>query len=599
MATQNMQTMQLIAPDIVQEQTQLARRQQMADLLRKQSLDPMGGTENIGGWAIKKSPWEGISKLAQGFAANYVQDKTDTRQAELAQLLQGRMGDAFDRMAGNAGMPTSDAGAYGADEAGNKSGPPAPTESSISPVQALRNQAKAAYQMGNNDLANKLIENYSLMTNEAKRDNELGISSSSSRSSELANRLKAGTMSFTPGQMNQLPDGSRIVAPNFDTGVAGGFDPQGNPTASEIPNISIIAANRAGGIKQAEALVADRFALPTKVDAVGGPMAMTPAQQRAAANGGVDPANTGAAMAQALMGQTSQAQMPSPMSATPSAPPASMFKNPMQPRPGDSDRTMIFQNEMKAAQGRLASAATPEDQARANGDIAALGREMQSNGIPQLAGSTQPPARAPQAAAAPARNPGGIALQDDASRAREIATAQADVVRDTSQQQAGKLRGQLTASVDRAIDLLKAGPTSSGAGSMVDSASNFFGKSTKGADLASQLDTLSGWLTSNVPRMEGPQSDKDVANYRIMGAEVGDRTKPVSQRLAAANELKKLQEKYASLNAAETPIAAPSSANKATTSFASLPSPAEFSGKRMRAPDGSIIRSNGKTWIKE
>jgi hypothetical protein len=33
--------------------------------------------------------------------------------------------------------------------------------------------------------------------------------------------------------------------------------------------------------------------------------------------------------------------------------------------------------------------------------------------------------------------------------------------------------------------------------------------------------------------------------------------------------------------------------------FNSLPNPAEFNGKRMKAPDGSIIRSNGKQWVKE
>lgn len=83
---------------------------------------------------------------------------------------------------------------------------------------------------------------------------------------------------------------------------------------------------------------------------------------------------------------------------------------------------------------------------------------------------------------------------------------------------------------------------------MADNVAGFFGKSTEGADLASQLDTLSGWMTANVPRMQGPQSDKDVAQYKIMAAAVGDRSKPISQRLSAANELKGLQNKYAEIN---------------------------------------------------
>lgn len=156
----------------------------------------------------------------------------------------------------------------------------------------------------------------------------------------------------------------------------------------------------------------------------------------------------------------------------------------------------------------------------------------------------------PQAPSGPPRY--GISTdQAIANKAKEetaVGTARADVVRDTGQQKETKLYGQLTVGLDRAIALLGRGPTSSGAGSIMDSTANFFGQSTKGADAASQLDTISGWLTSNVPRMEGPQSDKDVANYRIMAAEVGNRTKPISQRMAAAKELQGLQAKYAELN---------------------------------------------------
>lgn len=102
--------------------------------------------------------------------------------------------------------------------------------------------------------------------------------------------------------------------------------------------------------------------------------------------------------------------------------------------------------------------------------------------------------------------------------------------------------------IAKARELLDKGPTSSGFGTGVDAVGNFFGKSTKGADVAAQLDTLSGWMVSNVPRMEGPQSNFDVQNYKTMAALVGDRTKPISQRLAALDTLQGLQAKYAHLN---------------------------------------------------
>lgn len=354
-------TMSLIAPDITQEQNQLLRRQQLADMLRQQALTPDGGTEMVSGWAVKKSPMEGLAKIAQALGSRHVQNGVDSRQLELAKALQERMGTAFDSMAGGAAPAPQmmenrqDPEAMGPQNPGPSAplpGVQAPVQAPQAPaanpqVNAIRNQAKAAYMMGNTQLANQLLANISTLTEGAKANNELGIGTPQARELELAKRSKEGTMSLQPGQTNIMPNGSRIVAPNFETGVAGGFNPQGQPIASEVPGSAQIAANRAGLVKQAEAGVADKFAVPAKVDAVGGPVALTPAQQRAAANGGVDPANT----------------------------------NPMAPRPGDSDQAAIYKGEMKSAQDRLAAAKTPEERTRAQSDIDGLTRETKRLGI--------------------------------------------------------------------------------------------------------------------------------------------------------------------------------------------------------------------------
>lgn len=356
--------MNLIAPDVAQEQNQLLRRQQMADMLRQQALAPSGGTEMVSGWAVKKSPFESLAKVAQALGANYSQDKIDSRQLELAKMLQERMGGAFDQMAGGS--------APAAPQMENRQnpaamGPQAPAPSTPLPgvqppvqatpapaanpqVNTIRNQAKAAYLMGNTTLANQLLANISTMTDGAKANNELGISTPEARQMEIAKRNKEGTMSLLPGQTNVLPTGERIVAPNFETGVAGGFNAQGQPVANEVQGSAQIAANRAGMVKQAEAGVADKFAVPAKVDAVGGPIALTPAQQRAAANGGIDPANT-------------------------------RPQSPMAPRAGDSDQAAIYKGEMKSAQDRLAAAQTPEERTRAQSDIDGLTRETKRLGI--------------------------------------------------------------------------------------------------------------------------------------------------------------------------------------------------------------------------
>ena len=121
-----------------------------------------------------------------------------------------------------------------------------------------------------------------------------------------------------------------------------------------------------------------------------------------------------------------------------------------------------------------------------------------------------------------------------------------------------KQAGQLFSAIGEARKLLSQDPTASGLGSMVDTGMGFFGASTNSGDVAAKLDTLSGWMTANVPRMEGPQSNYDAQNYKIMAGMVGDRTKPLSQRMAALDTLEGLQRKYAALNgggAAPTPTA--------------------------------------------
>lgn len=87
--------------------------------------------------------------------------------------------------------------------------------------------------------------------------------------------------------------------------------------------------------------------------------------------------------------------------------------------------------------------------------------------------------------------------------------------------------------------------TNSYLGAGVDQGARIFGKSTPGADASAQLKALEGALMMAQPRMEGPQSDKDVALYRQMAAQIGDPTVPASQKKAALATVKKLHERYA------------------------------------------------------
>ena len=573
MATQPMQAMQLLAPDIAQEQNQLMRRQQIADMLRKQSLEPASPTETIGGWAIKKSPFESLGKMAQALSANYVQDKTDTRQLELAKALQGRMGDAFDKMSGG---PVSSGGMSQPQMEGRTDpaamgpqvGVPAPNAvPESSQMQALKNQAKAAYLFGNTELSNKLIENYSMMTDSAKRDRELGITAPESKAAALAERLVKGTQTLAPNTTGILPDGSKIVGADFANALQGGYGPQGNATATEIPGAANIAANRAGGIKRAEAGISDVFALPAKVDAIGGPVAMTPAQQRAAANNGVDPAN--------------------PIRKA----------SPMAPQAADADRAMIYQSELKKAQANLAAAKTPEERTRAQSDIDSLGRE---------AGRI------------------GIKLQDDSSRkfGEQVANKSADALlesRDKAKSANDSLMGI------KQSRLAIAGGVFQGSGAEVKlSIAKFINanipgvnidpekvsntdylKSTLGAGLLAEAKTL-GTNPSNadatrINDIVGSVGKDPGAMAKILDwrQDMAERSIKTHNATVADAEKRGMSSPYelrinAPVADAPAPAAAPSNKN-----FASLPNPAEFNGKRMRGPDGVVIRSNGKTWVKE
>lgn len=87
--------------------------------------------------------------------------------------------------------------------------------------------------------------------------------------------------------------------------------------------------------------------------------------------------------------------------------------------------------------------------------------------------------------------------------------------------------------------------TGSGLGTKVDDIAAFFGHSTKGAEASAQLKVLGNKILMNVPRFEGPQSDKDTASYREAAGNLADSTLPIKQRSAALKTIIDLNKKYA------------------------------------------------------
>jgi hypothetical protein len=100
------------------------------------------------------------------------------------------------------------------------------------------------------------------------------------------------------------------------------------------------------------------------------------------------------------------------------------------------------------------------------------------------------------------------------------------------------------AAIDMAEKLIDKA-TGSGIGSAIDTAAGFFGKSTSGAQAGAQLKAIEGDLVAKMPKMSGPQSDKDVLLYRQMAGQIGDPSVPRETKKAALLTIREIQGRYA------------------------------------------------------
>jgi hypothetical protein len=98
--------------------------------------------------------------------------------------------------------------------------------------------------------------------------------------------------------------------------------------------------------------------------------------------------------------------------------------------------------------------------------------------------------------------------------------------------------------------------TGSGSGAIRDKLAAFFGESTTGAQAIAQLLPLQAAIMLRQPRMEGPQSDRDVQLYREAAGQLGDPSVPGETKKAAIRTIRRIQQQYKqSANPASTPAA--------------------------------------------
>lgn len=165
---------------------------------------------------------------------------------------------------------------------------------------------------------------------------------------------------------------------------------------------------------------------------------------------------------------------------------------------------------------------------------------------------------------------GAVADATNASNLRALSPELSMRTDAALQQEAGKLNVQQAADrtqkafqrtkdADESINLISEAvqilpkATGSSVGSLVDRAAAAVGRSTPGAEANAQLKIISAGLLAKVPRMEGPQSDKDVQMYREASGDLANENLPVATREAAARQIVRLQRKYASQQGGSAP----------------------------------------------
>lgn len=194
------------------EEADIERKRQIAEALQLQSQQPLGPTEMVGGWAVKKSPFEGAGKVAQALAAGYGIDNAKTEQKALSDKYAADLATALtsanDAQTGRAAIPAP------ADELGGGPGAPAQAPDRQALIKALMShpatQPLAMTQIGKDlDAADR----------KRKLQDALGLASSA-----------AGSNPMAPGA-----SGSSVMAGSGTTAPAGG--PAANPMAGMPPQI--------------------------------------------------------------------------------------------------------------------------------------------------------------------------------------------------------------------------------------------------------------------------------------------------------------------------------------------------------------------------
>ncbi len=275
-----------IAPDIAAQQVDIQKRQQLVDMLRKENDKNTLDTQYVTGAgptrAVPTSNFQVLAKLLQTGLGAYHQNKLNSESNDLSKRSAEAQNQQFEKMLGNSAPSTNDASVVSTYKApdgttiGDTGSQSVPVNAAppLSDDDRLRNQARAAMLSGNTDLANDIIKNLSLKTNEMRNMDAMGQDRALMGKYATAEAKKKGMLEMQPNNtVLDLSTNQRMVAPDFKAGVAGGYSPNGMPTMSGIAGNEVIP-QMAGETKRAEAAGAAGYDMVT-VNTPNGPVMMT------------------------------------------------------------------------------------------------------------------------------------------------------------------------------------------------------------------------------------------------------------------------------------------------------------------------------------
>ena len=139
---------------------------------------------------------------------------------------------------------------------------------------------------------------------------------------------------------------------------------------------------------------------------------------------------------------------------------------------------------------------------------------------------------------------GAMAFNPKTGQMMPITAPSGGAIPNKDQMQRGNDATAVMELTDEAAPLLDKAPGSY-LGALANQAGRVVGMDTDATKAQAQLDVLSGSLISKMPKMTGPQSDKDVALYKAMAGNLNDPTLPASAKDAAMKTLRMLNKRYA------------------------------------------------------